>query len=235
MDLLAQRVAHEQALGRPTRASWSPRPGPRIGHGAKASSKRSARRSRSAAKQSWPRPSTRSPRYSASAVSERAVRRRPGRPRTRSCRGRRSRSAGCRACPARSRGSHADRRRPGVRPWRTSHRAWRSAPVEVASESGHRSAAMASRERGRRDSTSSANSAWAWRRTAGWLGRRRVRASRRPSRLTRSAVAGGWGRRVAWRPLRSCRRPVRSVPPWVGRRTARGCRRALPPFPDLRG
>ena len=77
-----------------------------------------------------------------------------------------------------------------ARPCRTSQSAWRSEPADVPSASGHRSAAMASRERGRRASTSRAKSAWACRPVSRMGRPSAVRASRRPSRSTRSLTDG---------------------------------------------
>ena len=116
MGLLAKRIAHEQPLGRrDTRRRGRRRRGGLRPPCTSASSKRSARRSRSAAKQSWPRPSTRSPRYSSMAVS--ACSPASSRQASKAVRSRLAiASGGCRACPVRCRGSAAGSRPAWVSP-----------------------------------------------------------------------------------------------------------------------
>ena len=71
--------------------------------------------------------------------------------------------SGSRPCRRRCRARRPARTRPRAGPGGRASRAWRSEPAEAPSASGHRSAAIASRERGRRARTSRANRAWAWR------------------------------------------------------------------------
>ena len=149
-----KRVAREQAVGRVARADA----GRRRRAGARRRSRGRPRTGRPAARARRRSNRGRGPRAGrrgrARSPPRRRTGRRRGRPRSAVTSRSMRRRSGCRPYRCRCRAARPGANPAAARPWRTSQSAWRSEPAEVPSASGHRSAAIASRDRGRRARTS---------------------------------------------------------------------------------